>query len=434
MSLLEIVRLLAELIRRGADHIATFVVGCVVGVTILWYFSPWFRKRRRKHQGELDKLRNTVDALTHDLENSAEVKAELESDNKSLRQQLKNHEDSLANTNVELSSLQEQVADLTEQMECFANFDGKLWERPIVGSIPRFQPLAERKVPIIAVANLKGGVGKTTLTASLGAVLWQKGYRVLLVDLDYQGSLTSLCLSGQQISDLRRRGRLVESFFRKAHDSTPDEFLDYADRIQTTQGRLVAADEELGDVEMQLMARWFLKTSSKDVRYLLRQALHSSKIVEEVDIVLLDCPPRLTTSCINALAASDFVLVPVLLDLTSAEAVPRLLKSLRKLRAVACPDLSLLGVLGNRAFPRQELIDRENQTWQDLPAKCLDAWGESVYHFTTIIRQDSKFAEAATRQRFAALDPKLQATFLDLLSELKRRIPLHESRRTAVVY
>src|SRR5207245_5019301 len=101
----------------------------------------------------------------------------------------------------ELKSLREQIKDLTEQMQSIVNLAGKIWEKPIVVPIPPFRPLATRNAPVIAVTNLKGGVGKTTIAANLGATLWSQGYRVLLIDLDYQGSLTSLCLDGQRISD-----------------------------------------------------------------------------------------------------------------------------------------------------------------------------------------------------------------------------------------
>jgi predicted GTPase len=70
--------------------------------------------------------------------------------------------------------------------------EGKVWERKVLQGAPRFRPLAERHMPIISVLNLKGGVGKTTITAHLGAGLSAKGYNVLLMDLDLQGSLSSL--------------------------------------------------------------------------------------------------------------------------------------------------------------------------------------------------------------------------------------------------
>ena len=79
---------------------------------------------------------------------------------------------------------------------------------------------------------------------------------------------------------------------------------------------LVAADEELGDVEMATSHRWQAKITDDDVRYRLRAILHSAEIAERFDFILLDCPPRLTTACINALAASDYAMIPVLPNAT----------------------------------------------------------------------------------------------------------------------
>ena len=318
-------------------------------------------------------------------------------------------------------------------MQSIVNLAGKIWEKPIVVPIPPFRPLATRNAPVIAVTNLKGGVGKTTIAANLGATLWSQGYRVLLIDLDYQGSLTSLCLDGQGIADVRRGQRLVRKLF-EANGSHSDVLLRSMTRIGRSDGFLLAADEELGDVEMHAMAQWLLDPDSEDLRFVLRGALHSEEVQKEFDIVLLDCPPRLTSASINALTSSDFVLIPVLLDLTSTEAVPRLLAWLRHLQGIVCPDLALLGVLANRASPRQELIAREKLIWQGLPDKCATSWGQPVYHFQTIIRQKSEFPEAASAHRFAALGSELESTFLDLVSELKRRIPLHESCRSPVVH
>lgn len=74
---------------------------------------------------------------------------------------------------------------------------------------------------------------------------------------------------------------------------------------------------------------------------------------DQYDVVLIDCPPRLTTGCVNALAASDYVLIPVLLEETSTDAVPRTLGWLKKFQAQVCTELDVLGIVGNKANPRK---------------------------------------------------------------------------------
>ena len=122
-------------------------------------------------------------------------------------------------------------------------------------------------------------------------------------------------------------------------------------KLPDSEIHLVAADEELGNLETALSHRWQAKLTSDDIRYRLRTVLHSAEIADRFDFILLDCPPRLTTACVNALAASDYVIVPVLPNPISTAAVPRLLQWLKLLRQHTCPELAavVMGVIGNKA-------------------------------------------------------------------------------------
>ena len=143
--------------------------------------------------------------------------------------------------------LTRQVAALTEQTQRLAGFDGKVWERASTACVPAFRPLRERGMAIIALANLKGGVGKTTLAANLGAMLSQHK-RVLLVDLDYQGSLTSLCLPPERIEAIRRRGEFVDRILQSP-TVRMDDFQRFCHEVPDRSGlRVMAADESLADV------------------------------------------------------------------------------------------------------------------------------------------------------------------------------------------
>lgn len=322
------------------------------------------------------------------------------------------------------SKNEETASALNRQLEQISASDGKLWSRKPDALVEPFRPLSLRRTPIVSVLNLKGGVGKTTITANLGLALSQLGYRVLMIDLDHQGSLSSLLLTGQELADVRTSRRFIEDIF--LHPNEAAESLARCtvrlSAIPAGESFLVAADEQLADVETQLMARWMTTAPDGDIRYILRKALHSVTISDQYDVILLDCPPRLTTACINALTASDFVISPVLLDTRSAEAVPRLLSWLKTLRPQICPELSFLGVVGNKAFPRTKLIAREQSLWNDLNEKCRDAWGQPVRQFETIVRDHPKLDNP-----FAALDTKHQARYLDLANELRKELRLHES-------
>jgi cellulose biosynthesis protein BcsQ len=164
-----------------------------------------------------------------------------------------------------------------------------------------------RRAPIVSLANLKGGVGKTTITANLGATFAKLGLRVLMIDLDYQSSLSSLCLTPQESDQVRRTGRYLNGVLESCGDLSKLNLNVTLLKADLGAGQLYLApvNEALADLENQLMTRWYSGLTGDDVRYRLRHALHSPQLREHYEIVLLDCPPRLTTCCVNALAASD---------------------------------------------------------------------------------------------------------------------------------
>ena len=104
----------------------------------------------------------------------------------------------------------EQLKESSEQLDSIARSDGKLWLNSPNGHSVHFLPLTMRRAAIISIANLKGGVGKTTITANLGVTLAKVGLKVLLMDLDYQSSLSNMCLSPQESDQVR-----LESVFQR---------------------------------------------------------------------------------------------------------------------------------------------------------------------------------------------------------------------------
>src|SRR5262249_38649480 len=115
------------------------------------------------------------------------------------------------------TSLKKQVASLNDQAKLFEKLQGQLWDLPVdPAALVPFRALGKNKAAIIAVINLKGGVGKTTLSANIGITYArQMERRVLAIDLDFQASLTSLCLSSADISHLMiGDGRLIDNVFK----------------------------------------------------------------------------------------------------------------------------------------------------------------------------------------------------------------------------
>ncbi len=177
----------------------------------------------------------------------------------------------------------------------------------------------------IALANQKGGVAKTTSVASIGAALAEAGHRVLLVDLDPQGSLTfSLGLDPEEIETT-----VAEVLLGKAQAR---------DVILTTEEGvdLLPANVSLAEAEENLVTR-----TGREQR--LRVAL--AKVGDDYDWILLDCPPALGVLTIGALSAADEVLIPLQAETLSHRGVGQLLDTIHDVRQFINTDLVIRGVL-----------------------------------------------------------------------------------------
>lgn len=470
---------LKNLIRDETDVIAAFVMGAIVAAACLttliyWLFGKFYKKKIEDLKVELEKAKQSRDealARANQSEQAEEIarrkakerktesgekQAQLEKLNAELdqatssvaalqkqlgerdaryRERLLKYNDVVRKHNnliENAKTLKKQVSSLNEQAKRFEKLQGQLWNIPVDGAkIPPFRRLSGNRAVILAFINLKGGVGKTTLTANIAAAYCRHmGKRVLAIDLDFQASLTNLCLSPELVSELQMgRGRLIDNVFAEA---SPDiAGLAFSNLTQSREPKLhlLATSGNFANVEEQAKAKWMMNGSSPDVRSLLRSALHAPVFQDNFDVILIDCPPRWTTSSINAIACCDYVLVPTLLDRVSTEAVPRLLRWLRDLKdssAELYGHFKVLGVLGNRAFPRAGLIQQERDIWSASPAKCEQAWLAPVAHFATIIHDKSEFRRAANSREFAALHDDLQPVFLNLVREIEAGRANHE--------
>jgi chromosome partitioning protein len=219
---------------------------------------------------------------------------------------------------------------------------------------------------IIAIANQKGGVGKTTTAVNLAACLALSGHRTLLIDLDPQANATSGCgtgLGNQQASTYEVL--LGQVGIRSAAAATSIEDL----YIVPGHIRLAGAE-----VEMASMI-------GRDKR--LAEAL--LPIAGEYEFVLIDCPPSLGPLTVNALSAADSVLIPVQCEYYALEGVSKLDSSIRLVQRYLNPKLEIEGVL-------LTLYDDRLQLCRRVAEEARKYFGDKVYK--TIIRRNISLAEA----------------------------------------
>lgn len=338
-----------------------------------------------------------------------------------------------------------RVAELQKHLNDVRAQDGRVWQRPVAATAPAFRPREERGFPIISVLNLKGGVGKTTVTAHLAATLGRRGKRVLMIDLDYQRSLSMMLLSHDKRRALRGEGRCFQHFLGgPAHDSAAliecaAPVTDMHNCAVVTNSDARSGADSLEETEARLMAEWMVRPAGPDIRFFLRDALHDEGMVGKSDCVLLDCPPRLTTASVNALAASDYVLVPVVLDALSTRALPELLRFLGRLRDDLLPNLQVLGVVANLTkFYKGALVEQEQAVWDKMQEGLEHVWAGRVPFLKTKIPDKALFGKAAGsidegRLKLATEDEAVLNTFSELVAELETEFSRDDRVHAATV-
>ncbi|GIW14585.1 MAG: AAA family ATPase [Dehalococcoidia bacterium] len=248
---------------------------------------------------------------------------------------------------------------------------------------------------IVSLVNQKGGVGKTTTAVSLAVALARRGQRVLLVDLDPQANATSAL--GVLRSD---RPGVYDALL----DETPiDECIA---RVEAEGVDLVPSSAELSGAEVELVP-----VLARERR--LVNALQPVR--ERYDWVLIDCPPSLGLLTINALTASDSVIIPVQCEYMALEGLSRLMETLELVRRNLNPGLYILGVILTMFDPRTRLAQQVVD----------EVRGHFPQTFATIIPRSVRLSEAPSHgQSIFRYDPggRSAAAYEAVASELLERV------------
>ena len=253
-----------------------------------------------------------------------------------------------------------------------------------------------RHATVVAIANQKGGVGKSTTAINLGAGLAFQGERILLVDLDPQGNTTSGLGIDRAAIEMSTYDVLVEG---AASD----------DVLEPTSVRdlfLVPATIELAGAEIELVSMF-----SRETR--LRTALKT--VAGEYDFIFIDCPPSLGLLTVNGLAAADEVLIPIQCEYYALEGVSQLMQNISLVRQNLNPELEVEGVV-------LTMYDGRTTLAADVVRQVRDHFGDTTYR--TVIPRTVRLSEAPSYgEPIEAYDPMSRGAigYRELAREFRRR-------------
>ena len=231
--------------------------------------------------------------------------------------------------------------------------------------------MAVHKTRILAIANQKGGVGKTTTSINLATALAAVGRKVLVIDFDAQGNAST----GLGITRPQRK--------LTSYDIVVDGIPAEQAILQTMVPRLdiIPGDENLSGVEIELAA-------DPHRSYKLRNALNA--LIERVgmtryDFIMIDCPPSLSALTLNAMTAADALLVPLQCEFLALEGLSQLLRTVEVVRSGLNPELEIQGVV-------LTMYDSRNNLSDQVADEVRNFFGNKVY--TTVIPRNVRLSEA----------------------------------------
>ncbi|WIO74313.1 ParA family protein [Porticoccaceae bacterium LTM1] len=261
---------------------------------------------------------------------------------------------------------------------------------------------------IFAIVNQKGGVGKTTTSVNLAASLASYGKRVLMVDMDAQGNATMGCGIDKRELELSVLDVLTGDA----------EFGEVLQRCESGKFDVLPANSDLTAAEVEL-----LSVSGKESR--MRYAL--ARVKANYDYVIIDCPPALSMLTVNALVASDGVIIPMQCEYYALEGLSALMETIGQISKVLNPGLKVEGILRTMYDPRNSLTN-------EVTAQLRKHFGDRVYRVS--IPRNVRLAEAPSYGEPAICydkHSKGSLAYIGLAGEIIRRHKTEHQAKTELV-